>query len=94
MEDREHRQASLGCAIARPYWGNGYALEAARSLVDFGFRTLPIHRLYAETNAENRAARDLAERLGMRLEGVLRHTKFFRGRWWDTAIYALLSEAL
>jgi RimJ/RimL family protein N-acetyltransferase len=92
MEDLEHQQASFGCAIARPWWGQGIAVEAARCLIDFGFETLPIHRLYAETNSENGRARALAERVGMRLEGELRHTKYFKGRWWNTAIYALLKE--
>lgn len=92
MEDLEHQQASFGCAIARPWWGQGLAVEAARRLIAFGFETLPIHRLYAETNSENARARALAERVGMRLEGELRHTKYFKGRWWNTVIYALLKD--
>jgi RimJ/RimL family protein N-acetyltransferase len=28
----------------------------------------------------------------MRLEGELRHNRFFRGRWWNTVIYALLKD--
>lgn len=92
LEDVEHRQASFGCAIARPYWGQGYAYEAARRLIGFGFSSLPIHRLYAETNSENSRSRALAERLGMRLEGEFRQHKYFRGRWWNTAIYAVLKE--
>jgi ribosomal-protein-alanine N-acetyltransferase len=92
IEVPEHRQASFGCAIARTYWGKGYAYEAARCIIDFGFAELPIHRLYAETIGENHRARALAERLGMRLEGELRQHKFFRGRWWDTAIYAVLKD--
>ncbi len=92
MEDMEHGQASFGCAVGRPFWGQGYALEAARRVVTLGFALLPIHRLYAETLAANTRARALAERLGMRLEGHLREQKFFRHRWWDTVIYALLED--
>lgn len=33
-----------------------------------------------------------AEGLGMRLEGVFRHHRYFRGRWWDSAVYALLAQ--
>jgi len=92
LESAGHRQASFGCAIARAHWGRGYALDASRRIIDYGFATLPIHRLYAETLAENNRARALAGRLGLRLEGELRHTKHFRGRWWDTAIYAILED--
>lgn len=92
LESAEHQQASFGCAIARPHWGQGYAMEASRRILDLGFSTLPLHRLYAETLAENSRARALAERLGLRLEGEFRHQKYFRGRWWDTAIYAVLED--
>jgi RimJ/RimL family protein N-acetyltransferase len=92
MEDIENRQASFGCAIARPYWGAGYAHEAAQRLFDFGFSEMSVHRLYAETKAENRRARALAERLGMRLEGELRECRWFKGRWWTMVIYAILEE--
>ena len=92
IEDAEHRQTSFGCAIARPYWGKGLAFEASHRIIDFGFASLPIHRIFAETISENRRSRLLAERLGMRLEGELRHNRFFRGRWWNTIVYSILED--
>lgn len=92
LESAEHQRASFGCAIARAHWDHGYALEASRRVIDLGFSSLPIHRLYAEIVADNARAQALAQRLGMRLEGRLRHHKFFRGRWWDTVIYAVLAD--
>lgn len=90
IEDVENQQASFGCAIAKPYWGAGLASEASRRIFDFGFDELSIHRIYAETNSANTRARSLAEGLGMHLDGELRHTRFFRGQWWDTTIYSIL----
>jgi [ribosomal protein S5]-alanine N-acetyltransferase len=92
VEDLDSQQASFGCAIGRRYWGKGYAYEASRRIIDFGFACLPIHRIYAETISQNNAARVLAERLGMRLEGELKEHKYFRGRWWNTSIYAVLKK--
>lgn len=92
IEVPNHQQASFGCAIARDYWGKGFAYEASRRIIGFGFSSLPIHRIYAETISENVRARALAERLGMRLEGELRHHRLFRGRWWNTVIYAVLRD--
>lgn len=92
IEDAEHQQASFGCAIGRGYWGKGYAFEAAYGLFDFAFASLPVHRIYAETISENSRARALAERLGMRPEGQLQDHKFFKGRWWDSVIYAILKH--
>jgi ribosomal-protein-alanine N-acetyltransferase len=91
-EDQENQQASFGCAIAKSYWGMGLAFEASQRIIDFGFSTLPLHRIFAETNSENTRARSLAEHLGMSLEGELRENRFFRGRWWNTAIYSILED--
>lgn len=92
IEDLENQQASFGCAVGRPFWGKGLAYEASQRIIDYGFAELPVHRIYAETNSENTRARVLAEHLGMRLEGELRQNRFFRGRWWNTVIYAVLKD--
>jgi len=92
IETPAHKQASFGCAIGRPHWGQGFAYEASQALVDFGFEHLSVHRLYAETIAENLRARALAERLGMRVEGQFKEAKFFRGRWWDVVTYGVLAD--
>lgn len=90
IEDEANQQASFGCAIGRPFWGHGYATEASCALFDFAFSQLDIHRIYAETKARNGRARALAEQLGMQLEGIHRQTQYFRGVWWDTAVYSIL----
>ncbi len=92
IENAGDRQASFGCAVARPYWGKGLAFEGSQRIIAYGFSELQLHRIYAETNSENGRARSLAEHLGMRLEGELRENHFFRGRWWNTAIYAFLED--
>ena len=92
IEGTEHQQASFGCALPRAYWGKGFGYEASKRIISFGFSSLPIHRIYAETISENVRTRALAELLGMRLEGELMHHKFFKSRWWETVIYAILRD--
>lgn len=41
------RSASIGYAIRRGFWGQGLATEAVRQIVQFGFRSLRIHRFSA-----------------------------------------------
>ncbi len=53
---------------------------------------LPIYRIYTQTVRENLRARALTETLGMCLEGVLKQTRYFKNRWWDTAVYAVLKD--
>lgn len=55
------RQGSFGCELVPRHWGRGYALEAARALIGYGFRELGLHRVYAETLEQNAVAIELAE---------------------------------
>ncbi|REK09920.1 MAG: N-acetyltransferase [Planctomycetota bacterium] len=47
-------------------WGRGYATEASRALLEYGFEVLGLPRMWARTDPPNRASMRVAERLGMR----------------------------
>jgi RimJ/RimL family protein N-acetyltransferase len=83
-------QADIGYELAPHAWGQGYATEAALAVLEFGFSQLNVYRIWANCLAENTASRHVLEKLGMRLEGQLRANEYFKGRWWDTMIYAIL----
>lgn len=51
--------------LARPYWGKGYALEAARAAVEDGFFRLGLAEIVAITVVGNQRSRRVMERLGM-----------------------------
>lgn len=88
----EAQQADIGYELNPQYWGQGYATEAARAILDFGFNHLNVHRIWASCVADNARSRGVLEKLGMRQEGRLREVEFFKGRWWDTLIYAILKD--
>lgn len=72
----EHERAELGYWIGRPYWGRGYATEAVRSVVAWGFRALALHRIHASHFPRNPASGRVLRKVGMRHEGSLRqHVK-------------------
>jgi len=87
-----HREANTGWELDPNVWGHGYATEAARAILGFGFGELGMHRVWAECNAENVRSVRVMERLGMRREAHFRKHQWFRGRWWDTLIYAILDH--
>ena len=60
------------------YWGHGYATEAARALVRFGFQELHLHWLWASCNAENQASARVLAKAGMQPEGRLRENEWFK----------------
>lgn len=65
-------------ALARDFWGQGYALEAALAVRRMAAETLPGLRLISFIQAENRASIALAERMGALFEKTLP----FRGGEW------------
>jgi [ribosomal protein S5]-alanine N-acetyltransferase len=84
------RAAHLGYAIGADHWGHGYATDAARILVKFGFGTLDLHRISAAIGPENLASVAVVKRLGFSYEGRLRHHVFTNGGWRDSLLYSLL----
>ena len=82
--------AKLGFAVAAPHWGHGYALDAARTIIDFGFTTLGLHRISAAIGPDNAASIAIVTRLGFTEEGRLRDHVFTNGTWRDSILYSLL----
>ena len=85
-------EADIGYELSPQHWGQGYAMEAARAVVEFGFADLGLQRISSWCIADNIASARALERLGFRQESRLRRNEFFKGRWWDTLLYALLAE--
>ncbi|MFD7404642.1 GNAT family N-acetyltransferase [Streptomyces sp. NPDC059866] len=54
-----------GWRLARPAWGHGYATEAARAVLDFGFEQLALPEILAVTTATNLRSQAVMRRLGM-----------------------------
>lgn len=72
----DHDRAELGYWIGQPYWGHGYATEAVRTVVTWGFRALDLHRIHASHFPRNPASGRVLRKVGMRHEGSLRqHVK-------------------
>jgi [ribosomal protein S5]-alanine N-acetyltransferase len=86
---RTHARASLGYWIAHSEWNRGYATEAARAVVDWGFAD-GWHRIEATHLTRNPASGRVMQKLAMRHEG--RMHDFFRrfDRWEDVELYAAL----
>jgi len=64
-----HAKAELGYWVGLPHWNRGYASEAARSVIDFGFRLLGLNRIEAHYLAGNAASGRVMEKAGMMREG-------------------------
>ena len=90
--DARHRRAEVGYALRSDRWGQGLAIEAVSLTLDWGFRTLALHRIEADIDPGNAPSRRLLERLGFRREGVLRERFFVDDRATDSEIHGLLAQ--
>ena len=83
------KRAEMGYGLARAYWGQGYATEAGRLLIRFGFEHLGLVRIQAVCAVENERSARTLERIGMRREGRLAHYRWKGERATDQYLYAL-----
>jgi 8-oxo-dGTP diphosphatase len=66
---KDRKSADLGYWLGRPAWGQGYGIEAARRLMEWGFAALPVERLTATVAADNDPSFALLRRIGFQDAG-------------------------
>jgi RimJ/RimL family protein N-acetyltransferase len=91
LELGAHQGAKLGYAIRADHWGKGYATDAVRTIIDFGFIELGIHRITVAIGPDNAASIAVIEKLGFTYEGTLRDHVFTNGAWRDSRLYSILA---
>ena len=89
IRDR-HSRAEMGYWVGAPYWGQGYCTEAARAILDYGFNTICLNRIYATHLARNPASGRVMQKIGMQYEGRLRQHARKGGQFEDLEHYGIL----
>jgi [ribosomal protein S5]-alanine N-acetyltransferase len=84
--------ADVGYELDPRHWGRGYATEAVRALLDWGFGGWGLERVHAHCIAENAASAAVLRRAGFREEARLRDHERFKGRCWDVLLFGILRE--
>jgi RimJ/RimL family protein N-acetyltransferase len=92
--DRQHQRAELGYWIGVPFWGNGYATEAARSVVRYGFEKFNLNRIFAAHFQGNQASGNVLRKIGMKHEGCARQAILKWGNFLDLEMYAILRDEM
>ena len=90
--NREHKRAELGYWIGKPFWNKGYATEAGRAMLQYGFETLGLRRIHAGHFANNPASGRVQRKLGMVREGYERKHILKWGKEIDHVINAVLKS--
>ena len=80
----------VGWLLGRDWWGKGYATEAARASLDWGFANLEVAELISLIQPSNVASIAVAERIGERYRGTVPYRGGETGEWvitreeWDS----------
>ncbi|OEH94158.1 GNAT family N-acetyltransferase [Bacillus solimangrovi] len=90
--DFEHSKTELGYDIAKSAWGNGYAPEAIRSLLDHAFNNLGLNRVEAKVEPANINSIKVLQKLNFTFEGTLRQYEKSKGKFVDINMYSLLKD--
>jgi len=90
--DDRIRKMEFGYWLGERFQGKGLVTRSCQALIEYAFGTLDLNRIEIHARAENARSRAVAERLGFRLEGTFRQTRYHGGRYSDGVLYSLLKE--
>lgn len=88
----KYNSGEIFYGLSPKFWGKGYAREAVRVILNYGFVDLNLHRITAGVATENIRSIHLLEKVGMNREGKHQKILPIRGEWWDNYFYAILEE--
>ena len=91
IDDETGAGGSVGYSLDRDFQGSGYATEALREVVRFGFEELGLHRIQATADTRNENSWKVLERAGFRREKRLSGHRTIRGIRGDSYLYEILS---
>lgn len=78
--------------IGEPYWGNGYATEAAQAILQFAFEEKKLYKVFARYFSSNIASGKVLEKMGMKKEGILKAHVIKDSKYEDLVYYGIINE--
>jgi [ribosomal protein S5]-alanine N-acetyltransferase len=90
--DKNHFKGELGYWIGRPYWGKGFATEAVKRMISFGFEDLELNKIWASALSRNKGSLAVLQKAGLWDEGTLKQDRFISGEFEDINLYGIVRE--
>ena len=90
--DWPNRCAVLSYWLDAQHQGRGIMTVCCRAFITHAFQTWKLHRITIECATENKRSRAIPERLGFKLEGIVRQVEWLHDHFADHAVYGLLSS--
>lgn len=89
---KEHHRAEIGYMLHPLHWRKGLLTEAAREVIEYGFRELKLHSIEANVNPLNKASMALLKKFHFVLEAHFHEDFYFNGKFLDSYIFSLLER--
>ena len=89
LDDVYCKNAELGYWLAEPYWNKGIITKAVLQMVDYGFKTFEIDRIFARPFGTNNASIRVLEKAGFLFEARFENTIYKNGEYFDELVYAV-----
>jgi len=89
--DPVHKRIGLGILIDHEFRGNGFASEALDLVVDYCFKQLMVHQLYANITPDNVKSIQLFESKNFELVGKKKEWLLIENTWVDELLYQLIN---
>ncbi|WP_064093368.1 GNAT family N-acetyltransferase [Rossellomorea aquimaris] len=90
--NQKYQNGELAYWVGEEYWGNGYATEASKAILEFAFDEKHYHKVFARYFHSNSASGKVIEKIGMKKEGVLREHVIKENEYIDLVYYGILKN--
>ncbi|WP_284646315.1 GNAT family N-acetyltransferase [Paenibacillus silviterrae] len=87
---KQFNHAELAYWVGKTFWGQGFATEAARRIIQFGFEDLELNRIYAAAMTRNPASYKIMSKIGMKHEGTFPQHIIKAGKYEDLIYFGML----
>ena len=82
-------KGEIGYWLGQGFEGQGLMTKSVSALLEYGFGELGLARVQIKAHTNNLKSRAIPERLGFRLEGILKNDTLMFGQLGDHALYAM-----
>ena len=92
MVNEANHFAEIVYCMGREFQAYGYATEAAKAVITFGFEEMNLHKVQICHKAMNEKSKRVIEKCGLTYEGTLRDFFFTDGKYVDRLYYSILKK--
>ncbi|MBR2021499.1 MAG: GNAT family N-acetyltransferase [Clostridia bacterium] len=90
--DYEKNTAEIGYVISKDFWDQGYAAEAARCVMEFGFENFSLSGFCAKCMEGNDASMRVMQKVCMSFEGIYKNGMFIKGAYKTIIVYNVTKD--